>query len=353
MRRLLLIVGAIVIILGILSFVFFKFSLPKKAQDALTRPVKAVLTAVPTAIPFADMTIPYLRSRTYKSTLGERTEVQNYANYTGYLTSYESDGNKINGLLTIPKGEMPANGWPAIVFVHGYIPPTQYATLEKYVAYVDYLARNGFVVFKIDLRGHGQSEGRPSGAYYSSGYVIDTLNAYSALQNANFVNPKKIGLWGHSMAGNVTLRAFAAKPDIPAVVIWGGAGFSYTDLLKYRITDQSYRPQPTTSLSPSGANSRKRLTDVVGEVTDTNPFWKIVAPTNYINDFKGAIALHHAVDDNTVNVQYSRDLNALLDKSTVPHEYYEYPVGDHNIADPSFGTAMQRTVDFYKKYLAE
>lgn len=353
MKRLLLIVGVIVIISAILSYVFFKFSLPKKAQEALIRPVKAVLTAVPTAVPFADMTIPYLRSRTYESKLGDRTEVQNYANYTGYLTSYQSDGTKINGLLTIPKGEMPKNGWPAIVFVHGYIPPTQYATLEKYVAYVDYLARNGFVVFKIDLRGHGESEGRPSGAYYSSGYVIDTLNAYSALQNADFVNRKKIGLWGHSMAGNVTFRAMAAKPDIPAVVIWAGAGFSYTDLLKYRISDLSYRPQPTTTLSPSGGTSRKRLTDVVGEVTAENPFWKIVAPTNYINDMKGAVALHHAVNDGTVNVEYSRELNSLLDNSSVPHEYYEYQTGDHNISDPSFGVAMQRTVDFYKKYLAE
>lgn len=353
MSRTTLFLGIGVLALAVFGFALFKYFLPLKTQQALTKPLKAVLTAAPTAIPFADMTIPYLRSRKYESKLGERTEVQNYGTYTGYLTSYISDGNKINGLLTIPKGEMPKDGWPAIVFVHGYIPPTQYATLEKYVAYVDYLARNGFVVFKIDLRGHGESEGRPSGAYYSSGYVIDTLNAYSALQNTDYVNPKKIGLWGHSMAGNITLRAFAAKPEIPAVVIWGGAGFSYSDLIKYRITDQSYRPQPTTSLSPSGSNSRKRLTDIVGEVTDANPFWKIVAATNYINDFKGAVQLHHAVDDATVNVEYSRQLNALLDKSKVPHEYYEYPAGDHNISDPSFGTAMQRTVDFYKKYLAE
>jgi dipeptidyl aminopeptidase/acylaminoacyl peptidase len=353
MRKTWLFIGIGVISLLALGFVLIKFSLPMKAQEALKRPVKAVLTAVPTTIPFADMTIPYLRTMTFNSSLGERTQVQNYGNYTGYLTSYRSEGYKINGLLTIPKGEMPEGGWPAVVFVHGYIPPTQYATLEKYVAYVDSLARNGFVVFKIDLRGHGDSEGRPSGAYYSSGYVIDTLNAYSALQNSDFVNPKKIGLWGHSMAGNVTMRAFAVKPDIPAVVIWAGAGYSYSDLIKYRITDSSYRPQPTTTLSPSGGNSRKRLTDVVGEVTDTNPFWKIVAPTNYINDFKGAIQLHHAINDATVNVEYSRELNGLLDKSTVPHEYYEYQTGDHNIADPSFGTAMQRTVDFYKKYLAE
>jgi dipeptidyl aminopeptidase/acylaminoacyl peptidase len=41
----------------------------------------------------------------------------------------------------------------------------------------------------------------------------------------------------------------------------------------------------------------------------------------------------------------------LLEKTKVPHEYFEYPTGGHNITDPSFGTAMERTVAFYKKYL--
>jgi dipeptidyl aminopeptidase/acylaminoacyl peptidase len=130
------------------------------------------------------------------------------------LTSYDSDGLRVNGLLTIPKGQGPH---PAIVFVHGYIAPTIYKTTERYQDYVDYLARNGFVVFKIDLRGNGESEGDPGGAYYSGDYVIDTLNAYVALQSAEFVDPARVGLWGHSMAGNVTFRALVAKKDIPAV----------------------------------------------------------------------------------------------------------------------------------------
>ena len=47
---------------------------------------------------------------------------------------------------------------------------------------MDYLAQNGFVVFKIDLRGHGDSEGEPGGGYFGADYVTDTLNAHSALE---------------------------------------------------------------------------------------------------------------------------------------------------------------------------
>ena len=40
------------------------------------------------------------------------------------------------------------------------------------------------------------------------------------------------------MAGNVVMRAFAAHPDIPAVVIWAGAGYTYSDLQEYRIEER-------------------------------------------------------------------------------------------------------------------
>ena len=54
-----------------------------------------------------------------------------------------------------------------IVFNHGYIPPSQYRTTERYVAYVDGFASNGYIVFRPDYRGHDQSEGAPTGAYGS------------------------------------------------------------------------------------------------------------------------------------------------------------------------------------------
>ncbi|MFZ0533059.1 MAG: hypothetical protein WAM09_07740, partial [Anaerolineales bacterium] len=87
------------------------------------------------------------------------------ANYSRYIAWYESEGLKIYGLLTIPFGDMPAEGWPAIVFNHGYISPLVYRTTERYIAYVDQLARHGYIVYKIDYRGHDRSEGEASGAY--------------------------------------------------------------------------------------------------------------------------------------------------------------------------------------------
>lgn len=302
----------------------------------------------PTPFPFQELTIPYLRNREYKGTLGAREKSYETAEYTAYFVSYSSDGLKINGILTEPKGEKPAGGWPAIVFIHGYIPPTQYQTEERYYDYVDYLAQNGFVVFKIDLRGHGNSEGNPTGAYFSSDYIIDTLNAYKTLQKLDIINPQKIGLWGHSMAGNIVLRSMAANPAIPAGVIWAGAVYTYQDMRDYGINDNSYRPQAQLTLRQS---QRQRLRNIYGDYATKSAFWKQVAPTNYLSDLKGAIQLHHADNDTVVSIEYSKNLNNLLNKTSVPHEFKEYSSGGHNISDISFNEAMANTVNFYNQYL--
>ena len=336
---------------------------------------KTVIVPTPTPYPYENLTIPYLRQQTYASSLENLQQIDQNDSYTSYLASYQSEGLKINGLLTVPTGTPPDGGWPAIVFVHGYVPPKVYTTLSRYVDYVDYLARNGFVVFKIDLRGNGDSQGQPAGAYYSAGYVIDTLNAYAALEAAHVasssatptqvsltpsttptqtpqqivdVNPSKIGLWGHSMAGNIVMRAWATKPDIPAVVIWSGAGYTYTDLVKYKINDPSFQP---SELSSPSAGLRGQLQKLYGKPDLNNHFWHDLAPVSFLSDLKGAIQVDQAQDDTVVNIAYNRDLMKLFDKTSVPHQMHEYPTGGHNIDEPSFDEAMQNTVAFYKKYL--
>ena len=318
-------------------------------QPAFKEVSKVFISPTSTPFPFRELTIPYLKERSYQSTFGEMEKIGENASYTSYVTSYSSDGLKINGLLTIPSSTPePVEGWPAVVFVHGYIPPQNYKTQVNYVSWTNYLAGRGFVVFKIDLRGHGASGGEPGGGYYSSDYVIDTLNAYSALQNADFVNKNSIGLWGHSMAGNVVFRALAAKPAIPAAIIWAGAGYTYSDLQDYQISDNSYQPPPPDS---ERAKKRTALREAYKDFSPDHWFWKQVPATNYLEGVKTAIQLNHAVDDNVVSIDYSRNLNTILNATQIPHELNEYPSGGHNLTGASFAQALNATAEFFKKHL--
>ncbi len=347
-------IGVMVSLLVIFFGAFYAFYLNQTAPPQGGVPGRALFdppaspTPSATPFPFEELTVPALRAKQYDSQLGEREKLSDNGLYTSYVSSYTSDGFKVNGLLTIPDGAIPEEGWPAIVFIHGYIPPNQYQTTTRYLDHVAALARSGFVVFKIDLRGHGESEGAPGGGYFGSDYVTDALNARAALQKADYINKDKIGFWGHSMAGNVVLRAMAARPEIPASVIWAGAVYTYSDQVEYGIQDNSYSPQPSDS---ERQRKRQQLRELYGNPTDDSWFWKLVAPTNYLADMKGALQIDHAVNDEVVSIEYSRNLAKLIPQTGLKFELKEYPSGGHNITGSSFNLAIQNTITFFKEHL--
>jgi len=271
------------------------------------------------------------------------------ANYSRYIAYYESEELKIYGLLTIPFGEMPATGWPAIVFNHGYIPPAVYKSTERYIAYVNNLAANGYIVYRIDYRGHDRSDGEPTGAYGSTGYTVDVLNAVSSLKAFPQADPERIGMWGHSLGGFLTLRAMVISPDIKAAVIWAGVVASYPDLLCCWRTPTPGQPTPT--LDPNFRPGwRNEWQQKYGTPEENLKFWLGVSANSYLADLSGPLQLHHGTGDTDVPVKFSRDLyQQLLDAGQVA-EYYEYEGDDHNLAG-SFSLAMTRTLNFFDQYL--
>ncbi|MBZ0298249.1 MAG: alpha/beta fold hydrolase [Anaerolineae bacterium] len=298
-----------------------------------------------------ELTIDVLRQREIEGSdiLVEQT-LQNGVNYAQYIASYTSEGNKIYGLLTIPLGDVPEGGFKAIVFNHGFIPPATYRTTERYVAYVDALARSGFVVFKIDLRGHGDSEGEPQGSYFSPDYAIDAISALKSLQRMDIVDPQGIGMWGHSMAGNLVLRAMLMEPDVKAGVIWAGAVYSYDDLTRYGISDPSFTPSVAQQQFPT-RRMGQILRETYGSPDSSVPYWQAVSLTEHIDLLESPLQLHHALNDDVVNVAYSYDLSTVLQQHGKFHELYTYEGGGHNISSPYFEEAMRRTILFFQAHL--
>lgn len=301
-----------------------------------------------------EITIPYLREVEIPgSVLTLHEELSPGSNYERHLVSYISEGNRIYGLLTIPLQDPPEDGYKAIIFNHGYIPPWEYKTTQRYQGHVDFLARNGFVVFKIDYRGHGKSEGEPVGTYLSPGYTIDAINALKTLQRLAIVDPQGIGMWGHSMAGNLILRAMLLEPDIQAGVIWAGAVYSYQDFVKYGINDNSYRPPPT----PEGEegedhrNPSRKIFETYGRPDIGVDFWQAVSLTEHIEHLNSPLQIHHAEDDPVVRIDYSWDLVQVLKDNNKEYEFYTYEGGGHNLNSPYFDQAMLRSVQFFKDNL--
>jgi uncharacterized protein len=307
----------------------------------------ATPAATPTSTPLSPLAIEFMRNQSYPgSDLVIQETLQPGANYNRYVAAYKSEGLKINGLLTVPTGQKPPGGWPVIIFNHGYIPPDQYRTTERYVAYQDAFARNGYITFKSDYRGHGSSEGRANGGYGNIDYTADVLNALASVKRLKEADPNRIGMWGHSMGGSVTLRAMVTVPDIKAGVIWAGVVASYPDLL-----DRWRRAPAGPGGMPAPARGwRNDLTAQYGTPEQNPQFYDSISPNSYLKDISGPLQLHHGTADESVPVEFSDTLEKQMKDAGKSVEYFKYPGDNHNISN-NLSVALQRSVAFFDKYV--
>ena len=289
-------------------------------------------------------------------------ELPNGSNYSRKIVSYKSEGLKIYALLTVPLADAPTGGYPVIIFNHGFIPPAEYRTTEKYIAYTDAFSRNGYVLLRPDYRGHGNSEGEARGGYGSNDYTIDVLNAVASMKRltdpstgsgrlAVNVNASRIGMWGHSMGGFVTLRNMVVRNDIKAGVIWAGVVASYDDLLN---NWRRRSPNPSPSLLPGNTNNgrswRNTLVAEYGEPSANPEFWNSISANAYLKDVSGPIQIHHGTADTSVPLSFSEKLDVQLKAAGKVSELFIYPGDDHNLAG-NLGVALNRSVEFFDKYL--
>ena len=307
----------------------------------------ATPTSTPTSTPLSPLAIEFMRKQSYPgSDLVIEETLQPGANYSRYVASYKSDGFKINGLLTVPTGQKPPTGWPVVIFNHGYIPPDQYRTTERYVAYQDAFARNGYITFKSDYRGHGSSEGRANGGYGNIDYTADVLNALASVKRLKDADTNRIGMWGHSMGGSVTLRAMVTVPDLKAGVIWAGVVASYPDLF-----DRWRRAPAGPGGMPAPARGwRNDLTAQYGTPEENPQFYASISPNSYLKEISGPLQLHHGTADTSVPVEFSDTLEKQMKDAGKTVEYFKYPGDDHNIAS-NLSAALQRSVAFFDKYV--
>lgn len=307
------------------------------------------------------LSIIYMQQQSYPgSDLKIEQTLAPAANYTQYIASYLSDNLKIYGLLTIPKGTKPASGWPVIIFNHGYIRPDIYQTTVKYELYVQAMASDGYIVFKPDYRGNGNSQGSPDSTYFSPDYTIDTLNALASLKKYPDANPSKIGMWGHSDGGDVVLRSMVVDgKDIKAAVVWGGVIAPYQELTANWQALVPYH-QSKTDLAIEDNHMQELLTDH-GTPAQNPVFWNSIDPNNFLSIMTTPLQLDVGGSDEEVPTFFSANLDTTmtaLGKSVI---YYSYLGENHNISFPllaptghfttPYTPAMQNTLDFFDKYL--
>lgn len=307
-------------------------------------------TAAPTATPHP-LSIATLRGGDYP---GSEITVDQVlpagSNYSRQMVSYRSEGLKIQALMTVPRGQRPPSGWPVVVFNHGFIPPQQYKATSYYIAYVDAFARNGYLVFMPDYRGHAASEGPAGGAYGSPDYVVDVMNALASVRRHPEADPQRVGMWGHSMGGYITLRALVATDTIKAGVIWAGVVGSYPDML-FNWGNRNPAAGPPPGTTPSAQQSwRNRMLRDFGTPEENPGPWAAVSANTYLKDLTAPVQLHHGTADSSVPLRMTQALDQQIREAGGSVETFIYPGDDHNIAR-NLGVALGRSVAFFDAHV--
>lgn len=115
----------------------------------------------------------------------------------------------------------PTNG-AAVIILHG-----AGSSRESLRPYAEMLARHGYGALAVDLRGHGESQGKTNRLGWQS--APDVAAAAEFLQKQNEVH--SIGGLGFSMGGEVILGAVSLVPAIRAVAADGASRRSTEELL--------------------------------------------------------------------------------------------------------------------------
>jgi dipeptidyl aminopeptidase/acylaminoacyl peptidase len=271
------------------------------------------------------------------------------SNYNRYVVSYQSDGLTLFGLLTIPTGNKPAGGWPVILLNHGYIPPAEYSTDLSYERIVDPLASAGYIIFKPDYRGHDRSPGTPYQAYVDPGYITDSMNALTSIMKYKDANPGEIGVWGHSMGGNVTLHELVLTHSLRAAVLMSGVVGSYSGIIDWwarRVATGVL----TTRNDLQADQMVLQMIDLNGTPQTDPGFWNAIDPTQFLSDVTAPVLIQVGTADTVVPQSFSKDLAAELQARGKSVTLHTFPGADHNLS-PDTSAAMAQAVAFFDQYL--
>jgi dipeptidyl aminopeptidase/acylaminoacyl peptidase len=174
------------------------------------------------------------------------------------------------------------------------------------------------------------------------------LNALASLKGYKDADPQRIGMWGHSMGGQVTLRAMVVSKEIRAGVIWAGTVASQV----YELTHPR-RPSAGPTAIPGSFTARGGRAQMLAQygTPEQNPaFWNSISPNSYLADLAGPLQLHHGLADESVPPIYSELLKSEVMAVGKQVELYTYAGDNHNLSG-NFNTAIARSVAFMDKYV--
>jgi dipeptidyl aminopeptidase/acylaminoacyl peptidase len=231
------------------------------------------------------------------------------------ITFPSRDGKTLHARLYTPEmvGARRHASRPAVLFVHGagYLQNAHryWSTYYREYMFHHLLASRGYVVLDVDYRasaGYGRDWRTAIYRHMGGKDLEDIVDGARYLTSAHKVDPKRIGVYGGSYGGFITLMAMFTTPDVFAA----GAALR-------PVTDWAHYNHPYTA-------------NILNLPQADQEAYRRSSPIYFADGLKGALLICHGLVDVNVHAQDSiRLAQKLIELRKENWELALYPVEDH------------------------
>ncbi|GGC78884.1 peptidase S9 [Undibacterium terreum] len=250
---------------------------------------------------------------------------------TEFGTLTAEDGQTLHYSLRKPLNFDAGKRYPVFLVVYGG--PGAQTVERKWGSLFDqYMAQQGYVVFRLDNRGSARRERRFTDVIYGElgrHEVADQVAGIDWLAKQSFVDAKRIGVFGWSYGGFMSLRLLSAASDKIA------AGVSVAPVTDWGLYDSHYTEQFIRHPKENAAGYQQ-----------SNVF-------AHLGGLRSPLLLVHGMADDNVLFSNSTQLIDGLTSRGILFDLMTYPGAKHGISGPANQKHVYRTIEaFFKRQLA-
>lgn len=252
----------------------------------------------------------------------------------------DEDGQKIYGFLYKPQNFNVKKKYPLICFAHGagYLQNITFG----FSPYRDnfmvntYLTQKGFIVMDLDFRGsRGYGRDFRNKTFRNLGYweLSDYISGINYLDSKGIIDREKIGIYGGSYGGFLTLMAMFRYPELFKA---GASLRAVSNWKNYFYSNRWYTLARFGDLDSAGIEQ----------------FYDISSPVTYAENLQGHLLMTHGMLDDNVFFQDMVQLTQKLIDNKKDFEIMIYPKEAHSFyRQSSWLDQYKRITGWFEKYL--
>ncbi|MCF6436815.1 DPP IV N-terminal domain-containing protein [Pseudoalteromonas sp. MMG022] len=244
-----------------------------------------------------------------------------------YGTLTAEDGQTLHYRLFKPAKLEKGKQYPVIVNVYGG--PHAQRVVNNWRSknlYFQYMAQQGYVIFQLDNRGSYNRGKRFEDPIYKKLGVVevaDQIRGVEFLRTLDYVDPQRIGVYGHSYGGYMALMTMFKAPE------YFQAGVSGAPVTDWTLYDTHYTER------------------YLGHPKDNAQGYQQSAVFDYADGLQGPLMIYHGMADDNVLFTHATKLFKQLQDNMQPFEMMTYPGSKHSLRGKKVQTHLHQTITHF------